>query len=516
MFTADFDDDLLSLLAVDVEESTNQTRTRPKFWMKPTSSRQKDSTTTSDMDTAHIGSQPAIEEQLVPGRMEGKAEERPKSRRGHLQLLEEPSKAAATTSIASGGGFGVDILKLDHSPESKVESGTKRMGLGGKVERGCETRRRVEKRDTHSSSGVEFGDEDDDMLIEMGLSDTDMPPRLKRFDHQSQKNVPSSKSEPLDQLKMMSGELTQATKGSEITSGRNKEREDGKDEESYAFGGYLPSVASGPRQGGLLNNKARSGRHLDAGFHTTRQGFDTESETGGLMRATHKPRQSISEKQQKQGPVEDTGSTKKFVRFADEVESEDIVPSNNTNTSSQSEPERPHNPLLSAQGVSREGKGEGENEVLEKNNELVQTKEPRDGEEGDLSKEVKQGTHENRLEHPVFPWQQKKRNRGLVDGHNVANPLHTEGLTLGSKHNITALEPSPLKGAEERQNIHTSDAFSAKTQILPERQREEQEKQPKQVGVKFQERQHNFEYESEKERTQNEVRACTTSYISRS
>lgn len=228
------------------------------------------------------------------------------------------------------------------------------------------------------------------------------------------------------------------------------------------------------------------------------------------MHAAHKPRQSVSEQQQNQGPVEDTGSAKKSVRFADEVESEDIAASNNTNASSQPEPDRPHNTLLSAQGVGREEKGESGNEVLEASKELMQAKEPLHGGEGDLSRVVKLDESETRLEHPVFPWQQKKRDRGLVDSHNIANPLHTKGLTLDSKHSLPALEPQPRKGAEERRNIHTStgnDALPVRTQPLPEKQREEQRKQPKEVGIKVQE---NFESESENERTQNEVRAHTT------
>ena len=510
-FTAEIDDDILSLLAVDVGESTNQTRPRPKFQMKPASSGQKDNTTTSDVATSNVPDpQPAIEEQLEPERTSEKAEERPKSKRGHLQSSEKPSQSTATTSIASGSSFGMDILKLDHSPERTGEGGTKRMGMSGKVERNGETLRGVGNGGSHSGSGVEFEDEDENMLMGLGLSNGDVPPRPRRLDYQSQKKIPSTMS---DQLKT-SGELSQSTKGSEIGSRRNQEGESGKDEGSYAFGGYLPSVASGTRQVGLPVSETRSSRHLEAGFRSTRQRSlrgDKEPETTGHVHATHKTRQSVSEQRQKQGPTEDIGSAKKSVRFADEVESEGISLSNDTSTSSQPEPDKSHDPLLIAQRTSRKERGEGGNEALmemEANKELPQAKDTVREEEGDSSRE---GRSDSKLEHPVFPWQQRKRDRGLVDGQIVANPLHMERLALSSKHNIPAREPQPVKGAEERQRLHTStgsDAPLSRTQTLPEKQREEQGKQPKEVGIDFQSKQHNSVSKGEREkRTQNEVRA---------
>lgn len=472
------------------DEAEERTRARPKFRMKPISSRQSapDIATSIDSESRHT-MEPQQEKQLEQVRMSGETEERPKSRKGCVPLPERLT--TTTTSTATSNSSGPDILTLDDLTGNGGENTMVRTKIGGKVEGG---RERVGGRGSHAGSGVDFEGEDD-ILSGMGLDDSSTPRRAGRFDFCSQKK-PSRVTEPQDQSSPQTTDGGAATnKGPEAESGKDKGSKE--DEESYVFGGYLPSVVSGTRRVGLPVSEGRSGRALEAGFHSTRHEASQIVKEPGSIRK----QQPVAE-QQKHSPDESMGpGSKKSVRFADEVESGTERSSATATATSQPDSDNTHKHVLSKQRVSGEMREEREagNDALsevETERQLLQAKIPHVGED-DRSKTVKQSEPEGRLEHPVFPWQQRKRDRGLVgQDHIVTNPK------LTSERRTSAPVSEPSWEVEGKQSAVTSagGVLSSREQTLPERQsKRERRKGSEEAGLNLK----NLETDLQREKIQN-------------
>ena len=457
-FTADFDDDLLSLLSDEPEEKTSGVRHRPKFQMK---SRQKGpdmATSGESSSSGHLTD--VVEGQLEQVAMSDGSEERPKSRRGHSQPPERLSKP----SIPSSSSSGLDILTRGSVSRNEGGISIEKTSEGERLESNVsEGRKRVEEKRSHSTSRVDFEGEDD-LLSGLGLSDEDTS-QPKSF--LGQKRL----SRPLDL------EKTDGKRSMESKSGETEDKEEG-----YMFGGYLPSVASGSRRVGLPTSEERSGRSSEASSHYG---------TTGSTQYRHQLKQSVP-KDLKQSPIEDvTGPAKKSVRFSDEVTND--IELSNTTTSVSHQPRTDNKPVLNTQRVSEVPKKETEYgnespsaETVAQSMEVETT--PYREEEG-WSKTVGQDESEGRLEHPVFPWQHKKRDKGLLGHHDMISE---------SKNKLSGPTLKPREEATGNQNALTGSILSSRE---PERQ-SKQEPRKRAEGVEMG-RVPNLGVGLEKERTQN-------------
>lgn len=408
-----------------------------------------------------------VEEQLEQVTMSDGSEERPKSRRGHLQPPERLSK----TTIPAGSSSGLNILTRDSVSRNEGEISTEKTSEGERLEPSVsEGRKRVEEKRSHSTSRVDFEGEDD-LLSGLGLSDEDTSQPRSFL---GQKRL----SKPLDLQK------TDGRKNMESKSGGTEDKEEG-----YMFGGYLPSVASGTRRVGLPTSEGRSGRPSEASSHHG---------TTGSAQYKHQLKKLVP-KDLKHGPIEDvTAPAKKSVRFSDEV-TNDIELSNTTTSVSH----QPRTDALNTQRVSEVPRKEKEYEngspSAETGAQSLQAKITPYKEEDGLTKTVGQNEPEGRLEHPVFPWQQKKRSTGdfttIIDDGGL---LGGQDMTSESKNKLSG---PTLKPKEEATGNKTALTGS----ILPSRESERQSKQEQRrraEGVEMSQVP-NIGMGLEKERTQN-------------
>ena len=362
----DEDDDLFALLA---EEKDTTHRTKPKFHAKPLSSRQKTQPSSSEGTPSHTEQQPdTVNEGERP--FSGESEERPKSRVGELGKL--PESIATRPTVVPGS----DTQTLG---KSIAGEGRRRAGVcsGGRV-----------GTNSHTAPGVfEMGNEDD-LLSGMGLDDSGSSSQPKPSTHRP---TDSTEQSPTQQERF-SGE-----------DRRSRSEKAARDEENHMFGGYTPSVtSSGPRRQGLPTNLSSSrGRNSQTLQHSRTDApqlsseFHTPTETG-----TRDTQQTVTTKVP---TLQDTGGrpVKKSVRFAETTES--------SKTSSYlTQPQQNEGP------TDRERETHSDQETTREPHHQLQT--TTSGGDGG----PKPSVSEVKLEHPVFPWQQRRRrDQGLFDSNTV-------------------------------------------------------------------------------------------------
>ena len=527
MFVAEFDaDDLLDLLTDEPEESTSRTKSRPKFQMKPKSShgsKLKDGTfgkndsTESVSHTAGrmIEPQHAVKERLQQMGASGEEEDEwPKSRKGLTEIPQRRSTSAIDSSApapastsSSAGGFTLDGLPKSGGEGNREKKEGEGEGRGGTVGRDGKSRG---DRASHTSGGVDFGSEDD-VLSGLGLDDNDALLKPRNVSSRTQQRG-SRVTELLGSVsthsrpKETKTDLEQAsTTGTEIVSLKEKAKEkhgnvenEGDEDESYQFGGYLPSVVSGPRRTGLPTSERRGDKPSEAGFHAlNRQAPPPRAKESSTMVAIHKPRKSHPERRQEHDPEPQAVSAKKSVHFADETQRETEEPSNaatNTSHRPDSDTSTLLNPLQNPQRMG--GDIQGGNVRGEKAASKLETQPPAIAESthsklSDQGKSTKPKEKEGRLQHPVFPWQQNQRDRGT--GASVEN--------LGTSSDHLPVESSEsreeVKGRQAVLQSSTGSAADLREQSLTGRQKK------REAGGVAKQHTQEFKVELEEERTEN-------------
>ena len=379
------DDDLFNLLADEKEEKVKH---RPKFRAKSQTPREK------------------VELQKTPSE---ETVDRPKSRKGPVKLPEKlPETITSALEPASGSreGSGANIRTLDGSgAEKKASALIKR-----------EATKRGKGRLSASSGFVV--EEEDDLLSSMGLDDG--KPRSLSTQRPSSSTVHErpAKSPVQEEVKntksLSEEERNPSTKGGEKA----------EDEDSYVFGGYTPSISSsGPRRKGLPTSISTGGGSLlpERPAFRGRNTHSSELQMSSVQARTpaeigHKDSIKDFETEQMieqvKPPPEVAGRpAKKSVRFAGSL---DLA----TGTSSLPLPEELH------KGKKREnGEVLGQETTTDEEIQTLKTGGERD---------IGLVGSEPKLEHPVFPWQQRRQKRrdvGVVGDRSSTNPLHTTSLT---------------------------------------------------------------------------------------
>lgn len=391
-------------MLVEEKEDTHRIRQRPKFRAKSRHNTSSSSAEASkdDPEVAASGKEDFLK--AVPE----KPIDRPKSRKGQVKVPENVPETITTSlqsTAGSGRTSGPDILTLS-------DSGTH--GEEGKIS-GFKQRGRSEGKRLNDEFDME---DEDDLLSGMGLDDGKPKPVS------TQKTESSATPTP-----KMPHKSSIQTNGEEVKA-HFEEKDPPKsvkaeDEESFMFGSYTPSI-SGPRRRGLPTGSSTGGRSplperpafSSAGerhkqtsgtepseLKSSQAGREAEKIPEGAQKAKHS-------KTEVKFASEAVGrTTKKSVRFAESADSP-------TATQALPQPQQPE--VLHKSGRRTE-------ETTEPRQELIQS--PKHGGERD-SCSVSSGP---KLEHPVFPWQQRQqRRRGLADNHGPTNPLHTATLTEGS------------------------------------------------------------------------------------
>lgn len=386
-------------MLVEEKEDTHRTRQRPKFRAKSRHNTSSSSAEASkdDPEVAASGKEDFLK--AVPE----KTIERPKSRKGQVKVPENVPETVTTSlqsTAGSSGTSGPDILTLG-------DSGTR--GEEGKIS-GFKQRGRSEGKRLNDEFDIE---DEDDLLSGMGLDDGKPKP------------VNTQKTESSATPKMPHKSSIQTNIKAQFEERNPAKSEKAEKEESFMFGSYTPSI-SGPRRRGLPTGSGTGGSSVlperpafssAGGKHNQTTGAESSelklSQAGREAKKTSEDAQKAKHsKTEVKATSEAVGRpTKKSVRFAESADSP-------TATQALPQPQQPE--VLHKRGRRTE-------ETTEPQQELIQS--PKHGGERD-SRPV---SLEPKLEHPVFPWQQRQQRRhGLADNHGPTNPLHTATLTEGS------------------------------------------------------------------------------------
>jgi hypothetical protein len=365
---SDDDDDLFNLLADEKEEKVKH---RPKFRAKSQAPREKENS-----------------EQKTPS--EETVDSRPKSRKGPVKLPEKlPETITSALEPASGSRetSGPDILTLDSSGGEKKASASMKRGSNEATKRG--------KGRLFASSEFVV-EEEDDLLSGMGLDDGSSSHKPRSLSTQRPSGAAvhetpakSSVQEEVKNTKSLSEERNPSTKGDDKA----------EDEDSYVFGGYTPSISSsGPRRKDLPTSISTGGGSLlpERPAFRGRNTHSSELQMSGVE--VRKPAE-IGHKEdfeteqmieQVKPPPEVAGRpAKKSVRFAGSLHLA-------TGTNSLPLSEELH------KGEKREnGEVSGQETTTDEEIQTLKTGGERD---------ILVGS-EPKLEHPVFPWQQRRQKR---------------------------------------------------------------------------------------------------------
>ena len=393
-------------MLAEEKEDTHRTRQRPKFRAK---SRHNTSSSSAEAGKDDPEVTVSGKEDFLKAVPE-EPTERPKSRKGQVKVPENVPETITTSlqsTARSGGTSGPDILTLGDSGTRGEER-----KIGGFKQRG---------RSEGKILNDEFDMEDeDDLLSGMGLDDGKPNPISTQKTESSATPTPKM---PQKSSIQTNGEEVKA-QFEEKDPPKSVKAED--HEESFMFGSYTPSI-SGPRRRGLPTGSSTGGSSLlperpafSSAGERHKQTSGTEPSELKLVSQAGREAEKIPEGAQKakhsktevKVASEAVGRpTKKSVRFAESADSP-------TATQALPQPQQPE--VLHKIGRRME-------EMTEPQQELIQS--PKHSGERD-SHPV---SSETRLEHPVFPWQQRQqRRRGLADNHGPTNPLHTATLTEGS------------------------------------------------------------------------------------
>ena len=405
------DDDLFNLLADEKEEKVKH---RPKFRAKSQTPREK------------------VELQKTPSE---EPVDRPKSRKGPVKLPEKlPETITSALEPASGSreGSGANIRTLDGSGAEKKDSALIKRDSNEATKRG--------KGRLSASSGFVV-EEEDDLLSSMGLDDGSSlhKPRSLSTQRPSGSTVHETPAKsPVQEEVRTTKSLSEKERNPSTKGGEKAE-----DEDSYVFGGYTPSISSsGPRRKGLPTSISTGGGSLlsERPAFRGRNTHSSELQMSGVE--ARKPaeighKDSIETEQmieQVKPPPEVAGRpAKKSVRFAGSL---DLATGTNS-------PEELHK-----RKKREKGEVSGQETTTDEEIQTLKT-----GGIGLVGSEPK-------LEHPVFPWQQrqqKRRDVGVVGDRGSTNPLHTTSLTS------TATPPTPdtlTQQATERVRAITNSRIS--------------------------------------------------------
>ena len=461
----------------------------------------KSDSTESGSHTAGRMTEPqhAVEEKLQQMGASGEEEDEwPKSRKGLTEIPQRRSTSAidssapALASTSSGDGL----------PKSGGEKrGGEVGGRGGTVGRDGKSRG---DRASHTSGGVDFGSEDD-VLSGLGLDDNDALLKPRNVSSRTQQRgsrvaellgSASTRSRP----KETKTDLEQAsTTGTEIESLKEKAKEkhgnvenEGDEDESYQFGGYLPSVVSGPRRTGLPTSERKPSEAA-----LNRQAPPPRAKESSTMVAIHKPRKSHPERRQEHDPEPHAVSAKKSVYFSDETQCETEEPSNAATNASHrpdSDTSTLLNPLQNPQrmgGEIQDGNVRGEKVASKLETQPPAIAESTHSKLSDQGKSTQPKEKEGRLQHPVFPWQQNQRDRGT--GASVEN-LGTSSDHLPVENSESREE---VKGRQAVLQSSTGSAADLREQSLTGRQKK------REAGGVAKQRTQEFKVELEEERTEN-------------
>ena len=414
-------------MLAEEKEDTHRTRQRPKFRAK---SRHNTSSSSAEAGKDDPEVTVSGKEDFLKAVPE-EPTERPKSRKGQVKVPENVPETITTSlqsTARSGGTSGPDILTLGDSGTRGEER-----KIGGFKQRG---------RSEGKILNDEFDMEDeDDLLSGMGLDDGKPNPISTQKTESSATPTPKM---PQKSSIQTNGEEVKA-QFEEKDPPKSVKAED--HEESFMFGSYTPSI-SGPRRRGLPTGSSTGGSSLlperpafsSAGerhkqtsgtepseLKLSQAGREAEKIPEGAQKAKHS-------KTEVKAASEAVGRpTKKFVRFAESTDSPTatqalpqpqqfvrFAESTDSPTATQALPQPQQSEVLHKSGRRME-------ETTEPQQELIPS--PKHSDERD-SHPVSSGP---KLEHPVFPWQQRQQRRhGLADNHGSTNPLHTATLTEGS------------------------------------------------------------------------------------
>ena len=410
----------------DDKDNSYTVKPKPKFRMKSSSSsshqRSGLSSEAISKPTPTAESIAAKKDQStveIIGTKSSEDDGRPKSRKGPM-LPGKNTKGGKSMSpprTTASGSSVPDILTLD----------------GPSVNEGADTSSTTVRKDSRRferRAHVVIDGGDDDILSSMGLDDGEMTNKSNLFTVHNKTQpprIPDSHGKPTLQRKTKTATNTQD--GESVGEELPFKGEKTVDEGSYMFGGYTPSVMSGPRQIGLPTNISSRGRHsLETHSQPT---VTLSSQSDNEKRNTTKPRQQQehSEAVKVEAIVEPRDKpARKSVRFAGVLDS-------TTNYSSSHEVKTEHKALFDDKTAKESSLQVPQAEVLS----LAE----------DRMLNLKEKDPEPKLEHPVFPWQLKEKKRDL-DDHNSVNPLHTQSTS--QRHSTPTLTKTESKGKTNHSN----------------------------------------------------------------
>ena len=451
-FTAESDDDLFDFLKEEKEESS-RIKPKPKFRLKPKSSPQPSSVLeTATSNTSPAGdSKTATDDQQEPASEESTkdlqswdAGDGSKSRKGHAQHSEALTDNALL-SKSSSRNTGPDIPTVHEAPDNEGERSKQKSVAAATVKRGSSNE--TKEAGGNVSSGLDL-EEEDDLLSGLGLDDSRHKPKA---DVLFRKKISSRASaSPVQAAPQRVG--SESTTKKSDSSGKSTGGSNTEDEASGVFGGYIPSVVSGPRRSGLPTTTAaiagrRSNTSLEVNSHSTRLGSSPADPEPKKTVLKHQLEVPVAEQLKTLGPSEAKSQhAKKTVRFAETEASTD---------GHQPEAEGSHNPALATRRVRGEKTEKVETEV-----ENPQVMEPLPS---GSEREARQNEPEHKLEPPVFPWQrQKKRGPSTLDSRNS---LQRERVT--DKHTCSM----PIPELREEMEASSNAPSSSEQTTLPNKQR---------------------------------------------
>ena len=318
------DDEFLDLLGGDSDEDATREKPRRIFQIKSKSSIKGESSVRSASGSSITGSgSKAFQKQSTELTSEAETHKT-------VSISSEGVKDRSTKLDTSQVS-----LKFDSSPLSEGKEGKSREGKGSSEGRGGKGSKGKEEKDQLTKGVLDFGD-DDDLLSGMGLEDNSTPEKSKLTSIKggaSESRIAELLGTSKPPSKLSLGNGSAGKKGKEAVKtdfsvkkeSKMKEKVDGgeereskggeKEEDSYQFGGYLPSMVTGSRPTGLPNSGIISQSLPNQKFPSTL----SDSSLHKQSQVTRPAEPSVLEAK------EMTASLKKSVRFSDNVQS-DFIP----------------------------------------------------------------------------------------------------------------------------------------------------------------------------------------------
>ena len=239
----DFDDDLLDLLS-DSEDFAPKKRTKPKIQLTPK----------SKQDTAKPDGKP-----ITSSKVDSNLDlERPGTSRGN-PLSENITSHSATAVQKKESDTDTNILTLGSSHQSNIAS-----------HRSPSTKSN-ELRSSVQSRGVDFEDDDDDILGGLGFDDSTTEP--SKCGSSSKIGATSSRLDELLGVGKLQSKQDTGSKSTSLSSRMGNTNTSTTDEDGFQFGSYVPSSvdissASPKRSLKLPSGRRRGSSELDTSLTT--------------------------------------------------------------------------------------------------------------------------------------------------------------------------------------------------------------------------------------------------------